>query len=200
MRYATAVRRLRQIAENGHRTSLPGDDPMVAAIYTFGAIFQAPHELDVVDIGLVLDAPADELSWGAEPQWTVGIVETLRLNKAPVRWYLRPTIWPVWNHRIREPLRIYSAEDGPDEQALQALSRGQSHELRLPAPTAAERAEQVAIELDLARRHLRAVQDHYWDGDWRREHKGFGIYPETHLWNAVWGYLDLHDAVQQLEH
>jgi len=42
--------------------------------------------------------------------------------------------------------------------------------------------------------HLRAVHAAYWGRDWRREHRGLGRYPEDHLWEAVQGYLDVHDA------
>ena len=31
---------------------------------------------------------------------------------------------------------------------------------------------------------------------WRREHRGYGRYPENELWDAVEGYLDLLDASQ----
>jgi hypothetical protein len=34
----------------------------------------------------------------------------------------------------------------------------------------------------------------YWE--WRRDHKGLGIYPEDHLWCATHGYLDLLAATQ----
>lgn len=35
----------------------------------------------------------------------------------PVRWYFRPTVWPVWNHRIQRRLRIYFADTGADKHA-----------------------------------------------------------------------------------
>ena len=79
-----------------------------------------------------------------------------------------------------------------------ALTRDEAQHLRLPAPSVAEHAQQVATELDAAWQHLRLVEEHYWDREWRRDHKELGIYPETHLYNAVWGYFDLHDAAQQL--
>ena len=44
--------------------------------------------------------------------------------------------------------------------------------------------------------HLREVRDRYWDHDWRREHRGYGRYPENELWEAVQGYLDLADAAR----
>ena len=31
----------------------------------------------------------------------------------------------------------------------------------------------------------------YWDREWRADHKGFGRYPEDHLWGAAHGYLDV---------
>ena len=48
--------------------------------------------------------------------------------------------------------------------------------------------------LDAALTHLREVRDKYWDHDWRREHRGYGRYPENELWEAVEGFLDLVDA------
>lgn len=37
----------------------------------------------------------------------------------------------------------------------------------------------MAIELRAAWQHLRAVGEHYGDPEWRRDHNGFGIDPET---------------------
>lgn len=52
------------------------------------------------------------------------------------------------------------------------------------------------MELAACLAHLRHVAGEYWDRGWRDEHKGFGIYPENHLWNATWGYLDVLDDIQ----
>ena len=71
---------------------------------------------------------------------------------------------PIWNHYIRDLVVIWSVDDGPDERALAALA------------------------------HLREVRDKYWEYGWRREHRGYGRYPENELWDAVEGYLDLLDA------
>ncbi len=111
MRYATAVRRLRQIAEDAHRVN-SGAAPLLLAVYTFGPLLEHPAEVAAVDIALVCDAPAGELCWRTEPPWTLGIAEVLRLNRAPVRWYFRPATWPVSNHLIREPLQILVARGG----------------------------------------------------------------------------------------
>jgi hypothetical protein len=39
---------------------------------------------------------------------------------------------------------------------------------------------QLLIDHEAARLHLRQVVNHYDDSGWRREHKGFGVYPPGH--------------------
>src|SRR5579872_5435563 len=61
-------------------------------------------------------------------------------------------------------------------------------------PESADERLQLRDDLDAALAHLREVRDRYWDHDWRREHRGYGRYPENELWEAVEGFLDLVDA------
>ena len=63
---------------------------------------------------------------------------------------------------------------------------------------AVENPRILADELDTALSHLRAVHASYWDGDWRRDRRGLGRYPENELWEAVDGYLELRDAAKSL--
>jgi hypothetical protein len=51
-------------------------------------------------------------------------------------------------------------------------------------------AVQVAVAINLPPEEV----PWEWDHDWRREHRGYGRYPENDLWDAVEGYLDLLDA------
>jgi hypothetical protein len=90
-------------------------------------------------------------------------------------------------------VRFWSQE-GPDEAVLQALAERRFDDLARLAPSPQAEREQLAEELAAALSRLRTVHASYWDHDWRREHRGFGRYPEHHLWEAVQGYLDLHDA------
>ncbi len=53
--------------------------------------------------------------------------------------------------------------------------------------------------VDAAREHLANVTGLFYDRDWRRECRG-GEYPESHLWLAAAAYLELDDAVRQLDH
>ncbi|UWP82901.1 hypothetical protein Dfulv_00885 [Dactylosporangium fulvum] len=74
---------------------------------------------------------------------------------------------------------------------LPGLLEIDKEDLRMPAPTDAEQHEQLTVELAASLAHLRRVDANYWERGWRPAHRGFGIYPENHLWDAVHGYLDL---------
>jgi hypothetical protein len=85
---------------------------------------------------------------------------------------------------------------GPDETALDALGDRHLGDLDRLVPAAAEEAEQLQEELAASLAHLQRVDAAYWERDWRREHKGLGVYPEDHLWRATHGYLDLLAATR----
>ncbi|MBB5787038.1 hypothetical protein HD601_001613 [Jiangella mangrovi] len=171
---------------------------MLVAAYAFGQILEDAGDLDVVQVAIVLDLPAAQLTWGAQPAACRWLRYVLDLGRNPVSARWRPAAWPVWNHRIQRPLRLWSAADGIDSAALDALSRGKAESFRLPSPPHEERAEQYRLELTACRDHLRTVRDHYWDRDWRREHHGDGDYPDQQLWSATDGYLEMVDVVHSL--
>lgn len=205
MRHETALRRLRTIAERCQQASgLWVDEPFLVGAYVFGTVLEARAEVDVVQMAFVLNLPPDDLTWRAQPPSCASVPRLLEIDKAPVQWYWRPAQWPVSNHVIDRPLRIWSLV-GPDTEALDALDRGDVEPHRLPAPTSADAREQLATELAASLAHLRHVQDRYWDRDWRSAHHGSGIYPETHLWDAAHGYLDLlnadraHDSAAEID-
>jgi hypothetical protein len=79
---------------------------------------------------------------------------------------------------------------------LDALGDRRLGDLHRITPTAAEEAEQLQEELAASLAHLQRVDAAYWEREWRREHKGLGIYPEEHLWRASHGYLDLLAATR----
>ena len=88
----------------------------------------------------------------------------------------------------------WSVNDGPDERALTALEARDFGSLKRLIPEPADGRLQLREDLGAALAHLREVRDKYWDHGWRREHRGYGRYPENELWDAVEGYLDLLDA------
>src|SRR4051812_33830593 len=155
VRHETAVRRLRAIAARCQRVSgLYEDDPFLIAAYTFGAVLDAPADLPAVQTAFVLSLPAEELTWCAQPQSCVGLPQLLEIEKAPVEWWLRPSVWPVANHAIRRPLRVWSLDGGPDLAALDALAHGEADALRVPDPPPAHLRAQLAAELAASRTHL----------------------------------------------
>jgi hypothetical protein len=125
----------------------------------------------------------------------VGFAATVGIDKYPCEWYSRPALWPVWNHCIRGPVRFWSLA-GPDEPILDALGERRLGDLHRLIPSAAEEAEQLQEELAASLGHLQRVDAAYWEREWRRDHKGLGIYPEDHLWRATHGYLDLLAATR----
>lgn len=191
----TAVRRLRTIAQRCQQVSgIWQEEPMLLSAWAFGSVLDHADAMPAVQVAFVLRLPADELTWCAEPQSCSGLPSVLEIDKAPVGWYWRPEVWPVSNHVIRRPLRIWSL-DGLDSDALDALSRREAEPYRLPAPPREQEAEQLIMELEASLAHLRRVKDGFWERNWRSAHKGLGIHPENHLWDAAHGYLDLLAAV-----
>jgi hypothetical protein len=181
MRYETAIRRLRTIAARCHAAAgLWEDEPFLLGAYAFGAALDAPSDVEVVQVAFVLNLPPDELPGCVTPQSCVGLPHLLDIDTAPVDWYMRPALWPVANHVIQRPLRIWSL-DGSDVAALDALEHCGGETLRLPAPSDAEAREQLAVELEASLAHLRRVEARYWDHRWRNAHRGPGTYPENHL-------------------
>lgn len=197
MRRATAVKNLRTLAGLCDDANPPTTDPILVEAYAYGRVLEpGTDDLRIVDVALVLDLPAEQVTWWALPSETRWLVTVLRLDKVPVRVQWRPSVWPVWNHAIRQPVRVWSLAAGADGEALDALSVGDAERFRLPAPDPADEAEQLAAELDASLGHLRRVRDGWDDRDWHRIHKGDGVYPSDHLWRAVHGYLDLLDATR----
>lgn len=198
MRYKRAVEKLRILADGCQDVArrLPGDRFVLEA-YTFGDVLAGADPLEVVDVVLVLNLTPDEVPWESDPPGTAWLADWLRLTKGGYRYFWRSYLDPVWNHFIREPVRFWSIEKGPDETVLDALAGRRFGELSrlVPAPDVAR--EQVAAELDTALARLRTDVRSYWDRDWRRKHTDheLGRSPETELWRAVSAYLDLRDEL-----
>ena len=196
MRYSIAVDRLRTIAETCTRlASLWKDDPLVVGAYVLGELLEGGQRPERLELAFVVDLPPDEVTWYTQPTPMTGFAATVGIDKYPCEWYSRPALWPVWNHRIRGPVRFWALA-GPDEPTLDALGDRRLGDLHRITPTAAEEAEQLQEELAASLAHLQRVDAAYWEREWRREHKGLGIYPEEHLWRASHGYLDLLAATR----
>lgn len=199
VKYQTTVARLGQVAGDLTQHASWGDSIMVEA-HVFGDLVTGPDTIEVINLALVVDFPVEEVTWLTHPKQAEATAALLRFDKYPLRWWWRPTVWPVWNHTITGPVRFWSKTHGADETTLSLFADGRLNELVIGGPPdpPAYRA-QLQTELEASRRHLNRVVDSYHDRDWRRDHKGFGVYPEDHLWWATQGFLELDDALQVLD-
>jgi hypothetical protein len=80
-----------------------------------------------------------------------------------------------------------------EQNTLLALA-DRSSDLRVVDPTAEEFVEQLQIEAVAARSHLTSVLDHYWDREWRSNHRGEHP-PEDHLWRAAQAVREIAEAL-----
>jgi hypothetical protein len=174
MRYGTAVRRLRTIAERCDRASRIWDEPVLVGGYAFGDVLDGAADLPFVQVALVLDCPAEEVTWRAMPPHGAGIAGLLDLEKAPVEWFWRPAVWPVWNHLIRGPVRFWSPT-GPDEYVLDCLEQRRFADLPRLVPTGEDELAQLLVEFDAALAHLRDVDERYWDRGVAGRAQGSGL-------------------------
>lgn len=194
MRYATAVRRLRTVADSCTRAMVHPAEPPLVAVYAFGPVLDEPgNDVDVVQVAFILDMPAAQLPWGVEPPACTALAERLGVTKAPVHRVWRSADRPVANHVIRRPLRIWSTV-GIDEAALDALAHQQAEPLRADDPAPAQAHAQRESERGESLAHLREIRDRYQDPGWRRRHRSAGQPPEIYLWSALDGFLELEDA------
>lgn len=156
----------------------------------------APPTLKRIALAFVVDLSPDEVTWLANPAAPEAAVALLRFDKYPISWRWRPLSWPVWNHEIVAPVRFWSTKGGADEATLDPLADRWLDSLERSLPKDEETfVAQLRIERDAAKKHLQSVVDRYHERDWRKSHKGFGVYPEDHLWWATRGFLDLDEAV-----
>jgi hypothetical protein len=195
MRYRRAVEKLSELAGRCERAKRwPPGGPFLLEAYVFGDVLAGADPLEAVEVALVLNLPPEEVPWESNPHGTGWLADELRLSKGGFAFWWRSHLEPVANHVIKGPVRFWSRE-GPDRDVLAALTERRFGDLpRVPLPAGAVQEQQATAAIAAALSHLREVRDSYWDRDWRREHRGLGRYPEHELWEAVNGYLDLHDA------
>ena len=201
MRYATAVRHLETVGEAA-TADLPLRDTSISypleELWVGGDVLEGLWDLDVTCVALVLDQPVAEVTWLAlnpAGQW---IAERLRMTRLPMRWYCRPAGYPAWNPELRKVLRFWSAATQLDREVIENLRLRRFDSLPLVRPSVDQLMAQLATEAVDCRRHLRHVLDRYWEESWRREHRGFGIQPEDHLWRASEAVREIEDATTRL--
>ena len=196
MRYSTAVRRLRSVAEGLSAVDRVDAFEVIDA-YVFGGLLDGPESLDVVSVAFVVDLPVEEVPWRARSAALEALASLMRLDKVPVERVWRPADWPVWNHVIVGAVRFWSRADGIDEDVMALLTQQRFGDLTGVGPPNRERyLEQLRVERDASRRHLHHVLDRYHDREWQRAHRSYTMYPEDHLWWAADAFVELDDAIR----
>jgi hypothetical protein len=195
MRYQRAVAKLRELAEACELEKDPArGDPMVSEAYVFGDLLTGADPLEYAEVVLVLNRPPGEVVWGKTPRGTAWLADSLRLSKGGFAYWWRSRQDPVGNHHIREPVRFWSHEGGPDAHVLQLLAERRLDQLPRLTFAGPGEAEQRDAELVASLAHLRAVHGKYRDRESRGERRGLDRYPENALGEAVSAYLELYDA------
>ena len=196
MKRSTAIRHLVGLAEESSRlAALPNFDWPVDEMWVAGEVMDGLSTFDGVTVILLLDVPAEKLTWLALHPIEAGVVESLRLSKLPVWHRMRPVGGPAWNAVERRVVRFWHASEGLDWQLIEALRLGERVEA--VEVSADEYVQQMETELVGSRAHLKSVLNDYWKPDWRREHRGWGVYPEDHLWRAAEAVHDIEAALNR---
>jgi hypothetical protein len=200
MKYSTAMSRLTDVVDGLDRAE-EWPETTVTAAFVFGRLLDGTADLDRIEVALVVAEAPEVVPWMSRPAHLEARASVLRFTKLPVSWHWRPAEWPVWNHEIDRAVRVWTAPGGRDQSVLDALGSGRLDGVRIEAPSRTdELVAELFIELDVGRRHLASVTESFHDQDWRRAHRGDGVYPEDRLWRATAGFLDLDDAIRRLDH
>ncbi len=198
MKRSTALGHIDHIAAEATRyAEVQPEGWPLESIWIADDILNAPETLDVVTMLLCVDVPVEDLTWQALNRVEVAIAETMGMDKAPIWRHGRPSAWPAWNAQNRRVRRFWHITEGTDTEIIETLRQGKAIE-----PLAVEPhvfIEQMQTEHGVSRAHLHHVLDEYWDHQWRKEHKGYGIHPEDHLWRAAYGLRQIEEALGMID-
>jgi hypothetical protein len=194
MKRTTAVGHLQHIGEEASRyAEVQPDGWPLDSMWIADEILDAPDTLNVATVLLLVDVPVEDLPWRSLNQVEWAISGTLRIPKLPIWQHGRPSSWPAWNAENRRVRRFWSISDGTDMHVIDTLRAGTSLDPIEVEPYVF--VEQMQTELRVSSAHLATVLDEYWEHDWRREHQGYGIHPEDHLWRAAYGLQQIEAAL-----
>jgi hypothetical protein len=163
-------------------------------LWVTGDLLDTGGDLEVGSVILLVDVAPVELPWLAKHPAGEWVGDRLRLGKRPMLWCYRPSVWPSWNARHRRVGRIWTANAGLAEAAIDALRSG--GDPGVVEPSDDDLRVQLLEERNASHAHLRQIVDDYWERDWRRRHRGEDA--EDHLWRAAAGLVEIDDALASL--
>ena len=196
MKWSRAVHHLEELA---HACADMTERPVtifplkVTQLWTYSDVLTGHDDLGFLRVVLVVDLPVDDVAWLCPPAGSEHWSNATRLSKSPIVASWRSMRAPVWNHRIRRPLRIWDESAGFISETLSALRAGTAESLRLPEPTPAEMKARVEAELATSHRALDRAAANYEE---RRFSPGSLEPAADSLWHAAQGYLDVLAAIR----
>jgi hypothetical protein len=192
---STAIRHLVEMAgvatARANLTQSAVEWPLCAMCIA-GHLLERTEEVDHATVVLMIDLPPDELPWLSVHPTGEWVGEQLRLGKRPMLWSYRPASWPAWTYRDRQVARFWSSSNGLESGLIDQLRSGVAADLIEPGQD--ELIEQIGVELEVSKAHLRSILDQYWDRDWRRSNRHHTS-PEDQLWRAATALTELEDAL-----
>jgi len=81
-------------------------------MWVTGELLGSADTIETGAVVLVLDLPAEDLSWLTLHPAGEWVGDQLRLGKRPLRWCYRPLTWPVWNHEQRHTPGVFTEMEG----------------------------------------------------------------------------------------
>lgn len=199
MKWARAIHHLRDLAAKcAEMEGLPSSiHPLrVVRLWAVGDILGTARDLNRITVALAVDLPVDDVPWLSEPAGAAHWANATRLAKNPIGPLWRSAHGPVWNHYVDRPALVWDATTGIAEETLAALSEGRGDQVRSPAPSPDELRVRLRDELAVSLRELRARTSAYDDKRWS---PGKLTPVSDALWRAGDGYLDVLDALAQVE-
>lgn len=171
----------------------------LVGLWAYGPVLDGPGAWpdgrEHAEAALALDVEPSRVPWYARPGDLEHATGLMGWGKRPVVMMFRSAARPVWNHHITRPLRLWDADAGVDEAAIEALESGDTEDLRGPGPSPEALREQLEHERQAAYAAMVASTRSYDDHRWTRG--PLRPYAEP-MWEAAAGYVDITEALERL--
>ncbi|RKS77908.1 hypothetical protein CLV35_1611 [Motilibacter peucedani] len=149
MRRSRALHHLDDLVAAAGRLAAPGSivSLPVRSLWVSGALADGAAELEVVQVAVALDMPADDLPLHLEPAGAQHWANAAGVATKPVTLLWRSTRAPLRTAGLERPLQVWDSATGRVDAALDALAEGAADVLREVEPP----AEQLLAGLEADR-------------------------------------------------
>lgn len=200
MRWTKAVAHLVAIArdcgELNERLELFDNPARLASFWAYGEVLDGPDgwpgSAEFAAAALAFDVDPQQVPWFARPRDLAHAADMMGWSKRPVHLMFRSGALPVSNHHIVRPLRLWDAEAGVDEAAVETLEHGAPGDRREPAPDPETLRSRLEREREVSYAALARTTQVYDEKRWGPGKLQPYVEP---MWEAAAGYVDLTEAL-----